>query len=571
MSKKFTTIVAMLVAVVMVLPSCSSSGDRPYEGQYYGSGQHDQQAKGTYDSRSGWRNQRGHLGDRYGRRAPKPVAVKPAPAPRPAPKPAPRPAPKPAPAPAPMPSNGSSITMCFPTGDPSTSVICLEKTAPAEVMVGQAYNYNMKVTNMTNTVLESVQVIGGTQGNFNMASSDPMPQQGADGKAVWNLGRMEPRGSRIITVTGSATGAGEVTCCVEVKWNSLACVTTRVVSPALRIEKQAPAEVLSCDEITLTFNVSNTGTGVARNVTITDPLPGGWKSMDGASTLNIPVGNLNGGESRTVTARVRAGATGSYQNTASASADGGLNANSNTTTTVVRNCALVITKDAPELRFLGRPVDYTITVRNTGDGVAKNVMLEDMLPAGATLISASNGGQSMGNKVSWSLGDIAPNGSATVTLSIQPGTMGRLTNTATVTAYCCGSASASAETMIRGIPAVLLEVVDDPDPVELGNEITYTIRVTNQGSADGTNIRVTAMTENGQEYVSSQGATGTNAAPGASTITFAPLPVLAPKAQATWTLRVRATGEGDKRFKVILQTDQIERDVTETESSHFYR
>jgi uncharacterized repeat protein (TIGR01451 family) len=564
MLNQFRFVLAMPLMLALVFTSCSSTdAGRPFEHQYHGSGQHSDPAKGTFDSRAGWRNTRGHLGDQFGRRTPAPAPVVAAPV-----KPAPV---KPAPAPAPAPMVGSTITMCFPTGDPRTSVVCLEKSAPAEVMVGQVYSYDMKVTNMTDTVLESVQVIGGTQGNFSMASSDPMATPGADGKAVWNLGRMGPRESRNIRVTGSATGAGEVTCCVEVKWNSLACVTTRVVSPALQLQKAAPAEVLSCDEVEMTFTVSNSGTGMARNVVITDQLPGGWKTMDGASTLSIPVGNLAGGETRTVPARVRAGATGSYQNTASATADGGLTTNSNTTTTVVRNCALVITKTAPERRFAGRPVEYGITVRNTGDGIAKNVVLEDMLPGGVTLISASNGGALMGNKVTWNLGNIAPNGSANVTLTVNPTALGLLRNTATVTAYCCGSASASAETRIEGIPAVLLEVVDDPDPVEVGNEIVYTIRVTNQGSADGTNIRIDAFCEEGQQFVSATGATASSAAPGASTINFAPLAVLAPKATATWTVRVRASSEGDKRFRVAMNTDQIGRPVDETESSNFYR
>lgn len=561
-------ILAMPIALAAILSSCSSTdAGRPYEDQYHGSGQHSEPAKGTFDSRAGWRNTRGHLGDDYSRRP----APAPKPAPAPAPKPAPAPAPKPAPTPAPAPIAGSTITMCFPTGDPATSVVCLDKSAPAEVMVGQTYSYDMRVTNMTSNVLEGVQVIGGTDGNFAMASSEPMATPGADGRAVWNLGRMGPRESRTITVTGSATGVGDVTCCVEVKWNSLACVTTRVVSPALQIQKTAPADVLSCDEFELSFTVSNTGTGVARNIVISDQLPGGWKTLDGASTLSIPAGSLNGGESRTVTSRVRAGATGSYQNTATATADGGLTATSNTTTTAVRNCALVITKSAPERRYAGRPVEYGITIRNTGDGVAKNVVLEDTIPAGATFVSASSGGNLSGNKVVWNIGTLAPDASASVTLTVNPSVMGTLRNTATVTAYCCGSASANAETVIEGIPAVLLEVVDDPDPVELGNDIVYTIVVTNQGSADGTNIRIECALEEGQEFVSASGPTSTTAAPGASQIAFAPLPVLAPKASAKWTVRVKATSIGDKRFRATMNMDQIGRPVEETESSYFYK
>ena len=50
--------------------------------------------------------------------------------------------------------------------------------------------------------------------------------------------------------------------------------------------------------------------------------------------------------------------------------------------------------------------------------------------------------------------------------------------------------SSSCTTEVVGVPAILLEVVDVEDPVEVGKEAVYDIKVTNQGSAIGTNIRI---------------------------------------------------------------------------------
>jgi len=70
------------------------------------------------------------------------------------------------------------------------------------------------------------------------------------------------------------------------------------------------------------------------------------------------------------------------------------------------------------------------------------------------------------------------------------------------------------------------------------------------------------------EYVSSAGATNGVYADG--TITFAPLPELAPKARATWEVVVKAKAVKDVRFRVKMISDQLDRDVEETESTHFY-
>ena len=54
------------------------------------------------------------------------------------------------------------------------------------------------------------------------------------------------------------------------------------------------------------------------------------------------------------------------------------------------------------------------------------------------------------------------------------------------------------------------------------------------------------------------------------TITFETLAGLAPGTQAIWEVTVRATAAGDIRFKAEMAADQLDRVVSETESTHFY-
>jgi hypothetical protein len=119
------------------------------------------------------------------------------------------------------------------------------------------------------------------------------------------------------------------------------------------------------------------------------------------------------------------------------------------------------------------------------------------------------------------------------------------------------------------LSAILLEVVDSPDPVEVGAETVYTITVTNQGSTPGTNIVVSCNLEEQAEYAGSRGTT--RAVVAGKSITFAPVASLAPKAKAQWQMRVKAIGTGDIRFHVRMNSDQLTRDVQETEATHFYQ
>ena len=67
--------------------------------------------------------------------------------------------------------------------------------------------------------------------------------------------------------------------------------------------------------------------------------------------------------------------------------------------------------------------------------------------------------------------------------------------------------SAQACTLWRGVAALLIELVDDPDPLQVGETTTYTIRVTNQGTADDNNVVIVANFPNGITPTTATGGT----------------------------------------------------------------
>lgn len=225
----------------------------------------------------------------------------------------------------------------------------------------------------------------------------------------------------------------------------------------------------------------------------------------------------------------------------------------------------------PERRPLGSDVEYVITVRNTGDAPATNVTLKHEVCKGLTFVRATDDGVLDAGYVHWNFGDIEAGGSRTVTV-VHKAEMIRETHCeAIVTSDTVGAETTSTDSCaveIYGIPAILLEVIDLVDPIEVGEEETYEISVTNQGSIPAKNIVIKATLPEQLTFVAGEGPSEASA--DGQVVTFAPLATLAPKAKTVYRLKVMTVAVGDIRFRLDLTTDQSPEPVMETESTNIY-
>jgi len=477
-----------------------------------------------------------------------------------------RTAPEPAPAPTPKPAPARSSASGGWGATSGSGLAVLKKSGPDQVFVGEEFRYQIAVSNTGDKPLDDVVVTETLPAAFEMAGS--APQATLDGgEARWALGTLAARETKTITVTGSLSRTGGERLCAHVTYRPPdVCLAVRAVRPALEVTKTGPAEVLICEPIPYTVTVHNTGDGTATNVHIADRLPQGLATQDGKTSVAFDAGDLGPGQAKRATYTVKASKAGTFTNTAVATADRGLKAE-RSHQVVVREPVLKVTKTGPAMRYVGRNAAYEMTVANTGDGPARQTVLTDTLPGGMALVSADAGGREAGGKVTWNLGTLEPKQSKTVSLTLKATEIGTMRNVARATATCA-EAHADATTQVTGIAAILLEVVDLEDPIEVGSNETYVITVTNQGSAVGTNIRVTCTLPEEQQYVSSDGPTQASVA--GRKITFAPLAQLAPHAKAVYRVLVKGAKAGDVRFAADLVSDQMTSPAGETESTHIY-
>ena len=447
--------------------------------------------------------------------------------------------------------------------------VVLLRNAPTDIVVGKTFDYTLAVANRTDSEVEGVVVESPFPENLRIDGSRPKGQRLADGTVRWNLGRLPSGETRQIQVRATATASGVFTQCERVTYQMVAgsCAVVNPVSPRIQLLKSMPAKGSVCDTIPVALTVRNAGDTVLHGVRVQDVLPAGMKTVDGRQSVVFDAGSFPPGQTREFRFNARAETTGTLVNRAVAVADEGLRVQSESTIEIGQ-AALAVEVQGPERVFVGRRADYTITVANRGDMPAWGVTVRDTLPAGVEVLEVSRGGRIDESTVTWSLEQMPPNAQVRLTLAVRSSAPLSLHDTVTATGRCAETVTAGTATEFTGISALLLEVIDLDDPIEVGAVETYEIAVTNQGSMAATNVRIACTLEDNMTYVSSSGPTGANIE--GATIGFAPLPILEPKARATWQVRVNAVKPGDVRFEVEMIGDQLTRPVRETEATNVY-
>lgn len=181
---------------------------------------------------------------------------------------------------------------------------------------------------------------------------------------------------------------------------------------------------------------------------------------------------------------------------------------------LVRALDVGITKTGPATAFVNTPMSYTLTVQNFGPD-APNVVVTDTLPAGSTFSSV--GASSLKGTV-WTCAQSSPgvvtcttptmvdNDTSTINIvAFAPPAAGVATNNASVSTTGANVDStndaASFQTTVTSAELSITKT-DAPDPVRVGQPLTYTVTVTNSGTAPASAVQVTDSLDPNVVFVS---------------------------------------------------------------------
>jgi uncharacterized repeat protein (TIGR01451 family) len=292
-----------------------------------------------------------------------------------------------------------------------------------------------------------------------------------------------------------------------------------------------------------TVTVQNLGTDTVGPTTVSYTLPAGTVYVgitnpsdftctpppagSGGTVTCTAAGTIPAGETRTFVVGVDVPANTpdgtSLSSTASATTVGdsnGANDSATETTGVQALANLEVTNGASGSASANTNVTYTIQARNAGASNAANTQLTDTLPAGTTFQSMSGpAGFTCTTPLVGATGTVTctnpsfaagANATFTLVLHFDASTAGTIvSNTADISSDSADPStednSATASTTVASTADLAVTIADSPDPVAAGNNVTYTIQVTNNGPDAVPGATVSAGNPAGTGFVSMSG------------------------------------------------------------------
>jgi uncharacterized repeat protein (TIGR01451 family) len=413
--------------------------------------------------------------------------------------------------------------------EPDRADLSISKSDDADpVTVGDEVVYTIRVSNAGPEDATGVRVTDGLPSDATYVSANP--SQGScsqsSGTVTCDLGSLASGANATITLTVTADQIGTLTNTATVGGdqedpnsgnNSATEETTALGVPAdLSITKFAQAGGVALGgEIVYTITVINSGPGDATDIQVTDQVPASTSYVSATSsqgscaeasgTVTCEVDELSGGDRFTVTLTVRAEEVEEVENTATVSSnepdpDESDNSDSEITGVFDVPSDLSITKvSEADPVASGDSIVYRIVVRNRGPNDASIVTVTDTIPAGTSFVSASPQSGECNDAENGVLicdvGSLPVIFTATIILTVRADELGTVINTAAVAGSvqdtAQGNNRATDTTTVTPLADLSVDKDDDADPVEVGEELVYTIDVINLGPNEATATTVT--------------------------------------------------------------------------------
>ena len=289
------------------------------------------------------------------------------------------------------------------------------------------------------------------------------------------------------------------------------------------------------DTITFTVTLTNNGANTATNARVTDLLPAGLTFVSAAPSQGTYVaatgiwsaGTVTTATPQTLQIQARVDSPVAQTNTANISHSDQFDPvtanDSASATETPQQADLEVTKSVSDpTPNVGDTITFTVTVTNNGVDPATNVRVTDLLPAGLTFVSATPSASYNSTTGVWTVGTVTTLAPQTLQIQATVVSPAEQTNTATISHADqfdpeTGNNSSSATETPQQADLAVTKTVNDPTP-NVGETITYTITVTNNGPDSATNVTVLDLLPGSVTFVSANPSLAYNSTTGVWTV-----------------------------------------------------
>jgi uncharacterized repeat protein (TIGR01451 family) len=159
----------------------------------------------------------------------------------------------------------------------------------------------------------------------------------------------------------------------------------------------------------------------------------------------------------------------------------------------------ITSTDAPDPVPSGNQVTYTLRVTNKLEQIVSAIRIQDILPPGSTYVSSTTTKGTCGHSdgvLNCSMGQLTEFESVTITLTVNAGPPGSATNIAMISAngpdvFPSDNTAISVTDVINSAD-LQVQGTDSPDPVHVGNMLTYTLSISNRGPTPAAGVVMTS-------------------------------------------------------------------------------
>ena len=444
--------------------------------------------------------------------------------------------------------------------------LSVETFGPKTIGINKPATYEVKVHNGSHTDAERILV--GVKfpawvdiDNVNLTAGNKEITDGKDrARVVWNIDRIPAKGSQTITVTAVPRKAEVFD--VGVEWTLVPRVgkaNVQVTEPRLEMNISGPAEVQFGEKAIYHVTVRNPGTGTAENVGVMLP-----EALGGE---RASLGNIEPGKEKNFQVELLARTAGKLALIATANAEGGLSTSADRKL-IVRKANLGIALQGPALKYAGSPARYKVTLTNTGDAVANDVMTAFVLPAGVKYLGGIDSVQMMEGGMNWKVGSIAPGDSKTYEVNCQLDAAGDLQlEVGARDGKATLAASSACLTTVETVADLVLTVADPKGPLPTGEDVMYTINIRNRGSKSARGINLVMQFSEGIEP---QKVSGQDHRIVPGQVLFSPISQIDPGQELSFKVRAEAFKSGTHVFRAQLTCeDSDSREIAEGTTRFF--
>ena len=286
---------------------------------------------------------------------------------------------------------GSAIADCAPitqNGSAAcTSLVGIQYAGTTEVSLNEQFSSQMIVT--PNQDVAEVVVKSSVPEGLTYVSSTPAAQVNGT-SLTWTLGDLDAFQCQNIEINWQANQEGTFKQCAYVIAYPRTCFVVKATNPRIEVEKTAPETALVDQPFTYTVTIKNVGSGLAKNVVVTDTLPEGVSLVSDpeARTFTMTAGDMIPGCVKTASFQAVAKDRGTYCNKVTAKGDNTNQADAQACTKVFKP-QFEIYKSGTESQLVNKKANYTITVVNTGDTTFENFTVSEQPDANLQVLDAN--------------------------------------------------------------------------------------------------------------------------------------------------------------------------------------